>query len=676
MATETPPRPPGLIGWTADNRGSAGIGLMVAGAAALALPVWMAGQSHWEFLPVIVTTTLFGLLLLGVGVYLEFLPKETGDADRIRSLVLLVTAAGGLLIAATGAALAYVWWSYLPAWLRDDEREGLWRLLVALLVLLGGLAVMFAGLQLARAEERTNPSLRRLVFGYNAGLSVLLLFILLGVANAYVSARFTSAIEAVDRGDTSLSERGLSVAKGLDRPVRFYVLWPTDDDLIYPLRTLLSNLEDASSQIRVQYLSPTLDAQAIKDLSAKYPNKIQEGRGVLVVRGEEKPENATFLPVSDLYTQEGGGRFGEAPQLKFKGEDRVIAALMTERAVVYITQGAGEPDLNDTNPQQLDRGLGVLKQRLDSRGNFDVRPLRIEPADPKIPADAGVVIVANPQPPVGAAMQRALRNYLIDRHGKAIFLLDVPPRGSGEKTVPATGLEGLLGEFGVEVTNERIYSAERLQLGGQVLEDQDFVILQVAADLERSGNELGRVFRRRSLLTRGVRVVRAGRMPVNPMLRPEVLLTTAPGMTVWTETDMTVDPARIAAEIDRNGPAAKRVSPVPLPAAVVVTESAPGGAPGAPPPPAKPRLVVFGDATLATNALVGEGSPSPNFSFFASTLDWLSERPTSVGVGAKSMKYYSLPTTVSGTSLVLLPGVIALVGIVGLGLGVWVVRRR
>src|SRR5205823_235948 len=163
--------------------------------------------------------------------------------------------------------------------LRDDKRDDLWKMLVALVVLLAGLAVMFVGLQAARSEERSNPALRRLVFGYNSALGGLLLLILLAVVNAYVSARYTAAIEAVDRG-------------------------------------------------------------------------------VLVVRGEEKPENATFLRATDLYAEEGGGR-GEMPQLKFKGEDRIVAALMTDRAVVYFTQGAGEADLNDTDPRNME-GLGVL----------------------------------------------------------------------------------------------------------------------------------------------------------------------------------------------------------------------------------------------------------------------------------------------------------------------------
>ena len=83
------------------------------------------------------------------------------------------------------------------------------------------------------------------------------------------------------------------------------------------------------------------------DLSRKYPGKIKGGsvddqgtvRGILVVKGDEKAENATFLPITDLYERSMTGEFSE---VKFKGEDRIVASLMTEKSIVYLTQGNGE----------------------------------------------------------------------------------------------------------------------------------------------------------------------------------------------------------------------------------------------------------------------------------------------------------------------------------------------
>src|SRR5205807_1787301 len=111
------------------------------------------------------------VLLLGVGVYLKFLPAEAADPDRVRMVLLTLGGLGGLLITSTGVALTYHWWDQWAAWLGRGEREGAGKILGALAVLIAGLAVMFAGLQVGRAEERTHAGLRRLVYGYNAVLT-------------------------------------------------------------------------------------------------------------------------------------------------------------------------------------------------------------------------------------------------------------------------------------------------------------------------------------------------------------------------------------------------------------------------------------------------------------------------------------------------------------------------
>src|SRR5207249_8777962 len=111
--------------------------------------------------------------------------------------------------------------------------------------------------------------------------------------------------------------------------------------------------------------------------------------GVLIVQGEEKPENATFLKPSDLFAEEG---FGAAAQMKFRGEDKLVSTIAGASAgqaktIVYVSQGAGEPDLNDVSVRAPDTGLGTLRDRLNQRGNLDIRPLRLNPADPKVPDD-------------------------------------------------------------------------------------------------------------------------------------------------------------------------------------------------------------------------------------------------------------------------------------------------
>ena len=65
---------------------------------------------------------------------------------------------------------------------------------------------MFPPIQPARAEERNNPTLRRLVYGSNFGLTVLLLFVVLVIANVVVALRVPNKLDTTETGFYSLSD--------------------------------------------------------------------------------------------------------------------------------------------------------------------------------------------------------------------------------------------------------------------------------------------------------------------------------------------------------------------------------------------------------------------------------------------------------------------------------------
>src|SRR5207244_10568532 len=151
-----------------------------------------------------------------------------------------------------------------------------------------------------------------------------------------------------------------------------------------------------------------------------------------------------------------------------------------------------------------------------------VRPLKLNPADPKVPEDCKVLVVTNPKSPVPIPLEREILAYLSRPNAKAIFLLDVAPAGD-EKVIPPTGLEAVLGEYGVEVTNAQIVSA--VPQGGGVAA-MELGLLEVNESLTRSGNELARAFVNRQLILPTVRVVRPMGMGRDPSKRAEPLLVT------------------------------------------------------------------------------------------------------------------------------------------------------
>jgi hypothetical protein len=91
----------------------------------------------------------------------------------------------------------------------------------------------------------------------------------------------------------------------------------------------------------------------------------------------------------------------------------------------------------------------------------------------------------------------------------------------------------------------------------------------------------------------------------------------------------------------------------------------------------EPRLVVFGDASWISNGLLLRPSPN-NYNLFVSCLSWLANRPDlGARVPPTEHDVYELKASPDSSSrLLLLPGFLMMLVVLGMGVGVWVVRRR
>ena len=156
-----------------------------------------------------------------------------------------------------------------------------------------------------------------------------------------------------------------------------------------------------------------------------------------------------------------------------------------------------------------------------------------------------------------------------------------------------------------------------------------------------------------------------------------------PQLLAWSETNLAAIPQDLAAARRKNPKVAQQaLRNVPPILAVTVSESS-----GAMPrdqfhrapmqTDSEPVMVVFGDASWVSNQGLNN---SDNLNLFASCLSWLRGKPD-LGPSpedAKSRQTYSLrlnkPDELS--RLVWWPLFITLIGVVVLGGGVWLVRRR
>jgi hypothetical protein len=92
-------------------------------------------------------------------------------------------------------------------------------------------------------------------------------------------------------------------------------------------------------------------------------------------------------------------------------------------------------------------------------------------------------------------------------------------------------------------------------------------------------------------------------------------------------------------------------------------------------PEQKPRMIVVGDASFVSNPNMVENKRI-DYSLFASFLAWLRERPQNIGIEHKKRDVYQLEPSTNVSRMILLPFALMALGVFGLGLGVWVVRRN
>lgn len=686
MKTSTAPTS-GFTHWLATSRSGSGRVLLVIGLALAGLAVWLMYQSGaWAGGPTAAVSTDAPMLFSGLFsavCALAFLccggwqfSSETypnRNSLNARLIVLILTGVIGAGLFALGLALLYTWGETLTKLLREGEREGAWRVLLGLAAMLVGLMIMFGGLQSVRADEKQIIGIRRYVYGFNAFLTGFLLLAVLVVINVICYLKLPASIDATQTGSFTLSERSRQILSELDEPVTVYIVMLPERSVYADVRGLLTKAQEVNPKIHVETLSPR-DIKGIGTLAKRFPRLTEEAEGLLVVVNDD-PNKSSYIPARDLVQSDmnpmGGGDRSE----KFVGESKLINEISFIRAgktkpIVYVTQGYGEPDINDMSKRD---GLGILKDRLQRR-NFEVKPLKLDLLSPQVPDDANIVIVAGPKQTMPASIAGALKEYL-EKGGKMIAMFDVVDVPKTEREMPLTGLEALMTLYSVDVTRERLFSIVPVgQQGGgiaatdQVLGDIDPKALNQPIMTPFKGVEF------QFVSCRNIRALPDAGGGGGP--RPQVLLVTSERIPVWTESNPNADLQQTLNLFVKDRAEAKKRLTSGLPLMITVSESQ-RGIPGHPPGPEKPKLVVFGDTTFVAN-LFAQDREAVEFDLFIGALEWLRERPANIGIEARPYQYYEMDRSVATFSdrLRYMPLLVASVAVLGLGIGVWLARRQ
>jgi hypothetical protein len=445
----------------------------------------------------------------------------------------------------------------------------------------------------------------------------------------------------------------------------------------------LDNCRTVNDQFIIERVQPIRDQKRAEELLTKYPDALQDQRGALIlVFDEGSREDFRIIPVSSMEEVVRGGRGDDSRQVKFKGEDLVMNRIEellgggSSKKTIYFTQDNGELDLsNDREVTRLDIGMGVLREQLESR-KYQIKPLKFAATDPKVPEDAAFVVLARPTTRLPDPVLKALREYM-NGDGKLAVFLDVKVDATTGRMV-STGLEPLLRDYQVEVPEERIYTI--MGSGGRLSGIAREIRARFNPQLD---NPLTKPFEQEVFPLVDVRPVRPvekqGPSRRGPSYSAQPLIfSVSPS---WVETDLVTDPLKIINAIREDQQALEKKFPqVPIPVAVVVTEN-PIMLPdtGMPAGPVRPRMVVFGDATLLSNRMMSQPGVNEFYlGIVTATFNYLRESAAVGGIEAKQRDIVFIDANTSPNLLLtaLLPPALVCLSIVGLGTGLWVVRRR
>jgi ABC-type uncharacterized transport system involved in gliding motility auxiliary subunit len=463
---------------------------------------------------------------------------------------------------------------------------------------------------------------RKLVFGSTLGAAALLVLAIVAILN-YLSFRHYQRWDWTKSHLYTLSEKTLSILKGLDRDVSVIVFMDDQSPIFQPTRELLARYAAASPKVQVSVVDPVRNPARAQQLVQKY--QVQRAAVVFESGNDKRVVETTDLADYDYSALQEGGQ----PQMKgFKGEQKFTSAIVelveAKKPSILFTTGHGEPSLDDLEG----RGFGRL-QRFLGTDNFSIEEWA-SLGKAALPPNTDLVVVAGPTQPFVRPELELLSKFL-QGGGRVLVMMD--PNLTQAGRVADTGLAEWLAGWGIKAQDDVVVDPSNLLpfFSAETIFASNYGSHPITQSLSQA--KVPVVF---SL----ARSVAAGQAPQGATLT-ELVKTSPDG---WGETDL-----------DQLGQVEKGshdlAGPVSIGIALELNAAAPAPPPGmdempAPPPtpPAGPkgRLVVFGDSDFATNSQLDQPG---NATLIADTLNWMVERQTHLGIAPKEPEQVRLSLT-------------------------------
>lgn len=423
-------------------------------------------------------------------------------------------------------------------------------------------------------------------FGYNALFYSVVFVGLVTVANIFVLQN-DRRWDLTEQGVYSLSEKSVSIVKGLSKPVRFIAI-------------------DTS---KMMSLGGGVNPERTRELLELYKYNNPKQVSFEIIDPRTKPVEVEKLGMKQgnlLYIEYGEGAQSAISRINQIDEQSVTNAIvkLTKGAAkkLYYIEGHGEPPLEE----QSEGGMKSFVNALEDE-RLTVESLLL-PRVGKIPDDAAAVILAAPKLKIQDAEQNAITQY-VDNGGRLIMLANPEDGGSPEVQVLAK-------KYGIDVGTDIILDAEsQLFTGGP----QIFVTMEFGAHPISS-----KLSPRQPPVFAFASSVRAPTSPVGEVTYTELLKT---GPNSWAEKDI----ARLFDKAD--GKASFGADDIKGPVSIAVAMEKTVAQEGK--EPVVSRVVVFGDATWLRNDSFGAMG---NRDLILNVVNWAAGEDASIAIGPRQVR--------------------------------------
>lgn len=439
------------------------------------------------------------------------------------------------------------------------------------------------------------------------GLFLLLFLTAIGLL-ARLSTQYVYEADWTYGQRSSLSPASVQLLKTLDKPLAFTAYVRSDSQLKDPLRRFVLKYQQVKKDATLTFVNTDTAPEVARTAGITADGELE----------------VAYAGRSEKLTQINEAELGNAIQRLARSSERYVVFLMGDGERDPL--GHHNFDLGDFGKQLQDKGIKVQTLSLA--------------ANPAIPQNTSVLVIAGPQADLLPGMVNILRDYL-KRGGNLLWLQDP---GS------LYGLQPLAQDLGAHFGAGTIVDPESQLFG---INDPKIILVPKYED----GSPLTKDFTTATLFPAATSVD----MDKDSGWQADEFLKTLPRS--WLET------GTLEGEVNYDPKHGDRLGPLAIGVALTRMLKAPKGG-----TPSEQRVVITGDGDFLSNAYIGNGG---NLQLGLNIFNWLAHDDSYISINPRPAPDLTLILTPLAQGVIGFGFLLALpLLLLASGIGVWLRRRR